>query len=780
MWKKHIFLLTLQTFRRLLISYVTLLILPLLVSVLVYIEVNSVVTKEIGQTNQASIMQMMRLMDEKVKGFYMIADQLSLDEKIKSLAAVGESITPCQRLVMSDIQNVLLQCKIVNPFIDEIYLYFPKSGYVLSNISRYSGDDFAMKASDKFNMSLEDWISLMGSKGYRNLNILGAKNSTAMPTFVFTQKFLFEGSADNPVIFGIIADGKQLSELLNLLKWNNQGILTVSSPKSHIVLQSNNDRKSIPLEYSTLRNQNGIIQKVFKNKKYFVASVESSISDLQYTCLISSAEYLQSLDLIKRLTLIYTLICLTAGLVLSFFLAMRNYTPIQQLTCMFVERLGQRGSGDINDFDFLQAELKKLLQKNENLESTIYSHKDTIRGNLLVQLLRNRYSNSEDLINSCMVNGINFLTQNCLLIAVVIGKDSTLFFEQNNNKEAETENLIKFMIKSVMEELVGAKHAGYVIEFGGNTLCIVSLSADALSDENSKSVDYEFMGISEKVRKLFAERFGIYLSFAISHVYSSLTELHHAFDEVNEIAEYIEFYGEKNTIIHAESFYNTANTSIPQMTSSLALYRSIAENMRSGDYSAANSEINHFIKTELLEKELPLHTAKLRASGLINIVSEAIMELHLNLDDAVNPMGSLSQVKSIQDLQKQVQDIFNKLETYLQNRHQEQNITINDEVVHYVKEHFSEIDLSVNKIAQEFNVSLPHLSRSFKKSTGVGLLEYIHMVRITEAKRMMKERKFSLQNIMEKSGYSSRITMERAFKKYEGISPGVFRDSETI
>jgi two-component system, response regulator YesN len=782
MGKRHVLLITMQTFRKLFISYSTLLVLPILVSVLVYTRVNSVITKEIGRTNQASITQMKRLLDEKLKGFYMTADQLSLDEKVKSLAAAGESVTPYQRLVMSDIQKLLVQFKIANPFIDEIYLYYPRSGYVLSNVSRYNGDDFAMIADYKFNMSMTEWENLMKSGGYRNLHLLEEKNSTSSRTFFFTQKFIFEGGGNTPVVFAILADGKLLAELLELLKWNDQGVLIISSSMGTIFSSNREDINPIQLEYSALRGQQGIIQELHSNEKYFIASIGSSVSDWQYTCIIPSKEYLKSLDFVRQITLVYTLICLTVGLALSFFLAMRNYTPIHQLTRMFVDRLGQTEGENINDFAFLEAALKELLQKNEKLESTIYRQKDTVQNDLLTQLIRGRDSNPEALLNSCKACGIDFLTDNCLMIATVIGEDSTPFFEQNSPKEAETEALIRFMIKSVLEELVGEKHVGYVIEISGTSICLVSLSHSAKQDQNWKSVSYEMIRITEKVRELFAERFGIKISFAISQVYNFPLELQCAFNEVKEIVDYIEFYGEKNTIIHSDSFYNTGSTCVSEMNSNLNLLRIVDGNVRLGNFDVVRMTVSQYIKTELLEKELPLQTAKLRASGLVNIVFDAILELRPNLDDMflneLNPVGRLSQVKSIQDLQKQIQDIFTKLETYLENRRQEQNTAEEDEVIRYVKKHFHEVDLSVNKIAQEFNVSVAHLSRSFKKATGVGLLEYIHLIRIDEAKRMMREQKLSLQEITTRVGYGSRITLERAFKKYEGMSPGMFRDSE--
>jgi transcriptional regulator GlxA family with amidase domain len=103
---------------------------------------------------------------------------------------------------------------------------------------------------------------------------------------------------------------------------------------------------------------------------------------------------------------------------------------------------------------------------------------------------------------------------------------------------------------------------------------------------------------------------------------------------------------------------------------------------------------------------------------------------------------------------------------------------LKDEVVRYVEENFRDCNLNVNAVADAFSVSVPHLSRTFKKATGIGLLDYLHLVRVKEAKRLMKENRFGIGEIAVMAGFGSRVTLARAFKRYEGIAPSAFRESE--
>jgi AraC-like DNA-binding protein len=59
---------------------------------------------------------------------------------------------------------------------------------------------------------------------------------------------------------------------------------------------------------------------------------------------------------------------------------------------------------------------------------------------------------------------------------------------------------------------------------------------------------------------------------------------------------------------------------------------------------------------------------------------------------------------------------------------------------------------------------------------GIGLLDYIHLVRVREAKRLLANGSLNVEEIARKVGCGSRVTLVRAFKRYEGVAPAAFRD----
>ncbi len=98
-----------------------------------------------------------------------------------------------------------------------------------------------------------------------------------------------------------------------------------------------------------------------------------------------------------------------------------------------------------------------------------------------------------------------------------------------------------------------------------------------------------------------------------------------------------------------------------------------------------------------------------------------------------------------------------------------------DDIVKYVNENYTDPDLCLKSIAAKFNLSMPYVSRLFKKQTGSGLSDYIHLLRLDMAKKLLVKDK-TLNEIADYCGYTNALTLIRAFKRYEGVTPTEYKN----
>lgn len=95
------------------------------------------------------------------------------------------------------------------------------------------------------------------------------------------------------------------------------------------------------------------------------------------------------------------------------------------------------------------------------------------------------------------------------------------------------------------------------------------------------------------------------------------------------------------------------------------------------------------------------------------------------------------------------------------------------QVIRYITEHFSE-SLTLEDIAAEFFVSKSYLNRHFKAYTNSTVYAYIMALRLTHARRMLREGIPAVEAGRE-CGFSDYSTFYKAFKTQTGLSPQQFK-----
>ena len=81
-------------------------------------------------------------------------------------------------------------------------------------------------------------------------------------------------------------------------------------------------------------------------------------------------------------------------------------------------------------------------------------------------------------------------------------------------------------------------------------------------------------------------------------------------------------------------------------------------------------------------------------------------------------------------------------------------------------------DISLSETAKEYSISPEHLSRTFKKETGFGFLEYVTVVRLRQAEYMLRHNgDVSVSDVAYSCGFNDSNYFSQKFKKFYGYSP---------
>lgn len=99
----------------------------------------------------------------------------------------------------------------------------------------------------------------------------------------------------------------------------------------------------------------------------------------------------------------------------------------------------------------------------------------------------------------------------------------------------------------------------------------------------------------------------------------------------------------------------------------------------------------------------------------------------------------------------------------------QKNYKINH-LLEFLRENYS-LETSVNEAAKMVNLSPNHFCKVFKTVTSKTLIEYIHLLRINEAERMLNETDLPISEIAEKVGFSSNTYFGRVYKRLKNEPP---------
>ena len=91
-------------------------------------------------------------------------------------------------------------------------------------------------------------------------------------------------------------------------------------------------------------------------------------------------------------------------------------------------------------------------------------------------------------------------------------------------------------------------------------------------------------------------------------------------------------------------------------------------------------------------------------------------------------------------------------------------------MIDYIEKNYPQ-ELSLELLGEKFHMNGVYLGQIFKKETGQTFLKYLTNVRISEAKRLLREENSTVAETAQMVGYRTSQYFSQIFKKYTKLSP---------
>ncbi|WP_337102697.1 response regulator [Paenibacillus sp. YIM B09110] len=98
----------------------------------------------------------------------------------------------------------------------------------------------------------------------------------------------------------------------------------------------------------------------------------------------------------------------------------------------------------------------------------------------------------------------------------------------------------------------------------------------------------------------------------------------------------------------------------------------------------------------------------------------------------------------------------------------------------YIKKHYMR-DISLQEVSESVGLNPNYVSGLIHKETGTTFVQYVHRVRTTKAKAILVENPdVAVDLVAVQVGYENSRQFFKIFKKYAGVTPGVYREQNSV
>ncbi|WP_336771575.1 helix-turn-helix domain-containing protein [Paenibacillus sp. MMO-58] len=768
-----------------LISYCAVLFVPILISLIVYSQSSAALRSEIHRANDSLLKQVGYTIDNQVDQMKRLTMELTWNARLQTLMYSSRTEADAQ----FDAYQLVKEFQTYQTSyasIDEFYVTWEREHSVLR-----SGNVRDMKTAfatlhDTGQMSYEEWLAAVETSEHNQFTLLPLMDAGAMQSSIAYITHLpkdLNGRQAGTVV--VMSDLARFQNAIKSISGFSGGYVLILNRNNEVLLSNLPKKQGEEIILQKVRSGGEEMPTSMKSGDSEIFYLQSSVSDLKYALVIPSSIYWQKAEYVRKLTLVSVLISVLGAGVLTWFFMRRNYSPIQKLVESLTDKNNDEEHTEWNELSFIQRAVSRTRSEKDKIAMQLQMHHNVLRSNMLSRLLKGRLDSPIPYEEAFKTYRMEQISDDYAVILFVIENDESLYEKLPGIDDNERRRFLQFIISNVVEELAGRyDHAGYVAEMDDMMVCLVNLSCGSGDEEQYKKDLHEIATEAQR----FLKRYDMDLTVAISGKHSTLPGIAAAYSEAVDAMEYKMVLGKKGIITYDDIRTTPSDAVQFGYYYPLQAEQQLINLIKSGDFEQASAFMNEITDRNFQQPMMNLTLAKCFMFNLVGTMVKAINELGDGkgsvLNDNPNWMNSIMACDTVQEMRQELHSLLRdvcafasaRLESNMTHERAESIRDLSARVAGYINQNYGDTNMNVNTIGEHFDLKGSYLSKLFKTQTGEGLLDYLHKYRIAEAKRRMTELQESVNEVSRAVGYNDAATFIRVFKKYEGITPGKYKE----
>lgn len=456
--------------------------------------------------------------------------------------------------------------------------------------------------------------------------------------------------------------------------------------------------------------------------------------------------------------ILWALVSVAANLLLILFGTRILYRPIDRLLRMFQEE--PEAERPVDEFEVMGRIFNRM-----QIDTRKYSQSN--RKQMLKELLEGRKIQKAVLIKEKEIAKEQLGRVFFLCVNMYPNEDK----EQNQQNPGDL-LLMKFSMENIFRELLENDAAVECVDYENYITCIINMDAFKGEEETEEDLgvgmDKVVHRALQKMQEKMEEFFDVDVTCSVGSVVNSLDDIAESYEDAM-VAAFFQMTKEKNAILYNE-VPEEALQEYPGET-----VKEILDGIRAGDKGKIRKEVSAFYSGLMSNS---YHQA---VKNILMLEME-ITKLEIKYDIYGNK-GNLDYMENLRNGGRLYQmretclaHCLDAAEACYERRENNPNMTqIVEQVKALVEQKLTDQELCINSIAQEIYLSAGYARAVFKEVTGQTLSNYIISRKLDMACRLLRETDWSVQQIADHMGFSSRSYLYTFFKNYMGMTPNQYR-----
>ena len=524
-------------------------------------------------------------------------------------------------------------------------------------------------------------------------------------------------------------------EEMKMLDTENHILLILSSEG---MIRYSTDETKFP-ERSLLVMENGRVKT--RGTEYIAESTGMEKSGMQLVLMSDSGQYWSPLQKMVRIIGALFILSLILSVILTAFFVRRSYAPVRKLMALTdAEKTKQ------DEFTHIEKSIRLLKDNVSSMQTTLQAQSQQLRASYILSVLKGKRTALSD---------HEFMTYFELpefgvsWVMILMSVSELGMEEQFDAYLAENDRL--FSLTMAVERLLTAYSHDW-IEDGRLSVCLLQLEKESCWDPDRFASQFQELTGSMNVRAV------------LCRPVQAFRELSQEYFDATNAMIYLQTVSESGLMNISEYRALMSNPSVMKESR----WQKLLEDIQAGEVERTAGDVEEIFQGHRI-RNASLPVLKMQLSSRLN----ELMTLYCDNNPAQDVaktflpgMETFLRSENLEEMRKGFQNLVAMTAGGI-----DQSDTLADQVCSYVQEHYADQALNISYLAEVFHRNPQTISRLFRAQKGQGLLDYISMVRVEQAKNRMKTSEDSLEKIASAVGFTNVRTFRRAFVKQYGVLP---------